>query len=299
MTEAFERALSHAQRTGEARELAAINRGLVRAALAGPMQADPAIAHCEELLERAPGDRTLRAMVAGAVGVLRAMRGEFEEARESGAWAVALFEELGKPVLAGAMRCWAAEVELYAGEPEQAERILAPAYELLEARGETGILASVAAYLAQAALARGALEEAERLTRTSARSASVDDVHAQVAWRVVRARVRSRLGQLGEAEAVGRAACTLAAETDYANLVGDAFSCLGAVLLAGGRADEAASELERALAAYEAKGNEVAAAAVRSELERLGGTTSVASGGSDASPSSESLTGRTTGPPIG
>jgi class 3 adenylate cyclase/predicted ATPase len=267
MAEAYERALAYARRRGDHRELAGIYQGLVRSTFAGPMPADAAIVHCEEILRQAPPDRTLEAMIAGVVGLLEAMRGRFDEARASGARSIALFEELGKPVSVAAVRGWAAAIELHANAPEEGEAILRPAVETLTARGETGNLSTVAAYLAQALYAQGRLDEAEQATETSERCAAADDIHAQVAWRVSRARVKASRGAVEQAETLAREAAALAGETDYLNLQGEALAGLGEVALAAGRGD-AVESLRRALEAYSAKGNVVAAAAVRAVLER-------------------------------
>jgi predicted ATPase/class 3 adenylate cyclase len=265
MAEAYERALAHARRGGDHRELAGIYLGLVRSAFAGPMPAEAAIVHCEEILRQAPPDRTLEAMIAGVVGALDSMRGRFDEARASGARSIALFEELGKPIYAAAIRGWAGAIELHAGAPEEAEAIIRPAVETLEARGETGNLSTVSAYLAQALYAQGRLDEAEEATETSRQCAADDDIHAQVAWRLSRARVLASRGSPEQAEALAREAAALAGETDYLNLQGDALAGLGEVELAAGRR-EAAGSLTRAFDAYSAKGNVVAAAAVRALL---------------------------------
>src|SRR5581483_6719470 len=143
MAEACERALAHARRVGDHRELAAIYHALVRSTFAGPMPADAAIAHCEAILRQAPPDRPLEAVTAAVVGLLEAMRGRFEEARASMSRSLALFEELGRPVSVATVRGWAGEVERYAGEPDRAEAVLRPGVETLAALGETGNLATV------------------------------------------------------------------------------------------------------------------------------------------------------------
>jgi predicted ATPase/class 3 adenylate cyclase len=273
MAEAYEGALAHARRGGDHRELAGIYQGLVRSTFAGPMPAEAAIVHCEEILRQAPPDRTLEAMIAGVVGLLEAMRGRFDQARSSGERSIALFEELGKPVFVAAVRGWAGAIELHANEPEEAEAILRPAFDTLAARGETGNLSTVSAYLAQALYAQGRLDEAERATETSEQCAADDDIHAQVAWRVNRARVMASRGAVEPAEALAREAAALAAETDYLNLQGDALAGLGEVALTAGRTD-AADSLARAFEAYSAKGNVVAAAGVRSALEQASARTS-------------------------
>jgi tetratricopeptide (TPR) repeat protein len=268
MTEAYERALAHARRIGDHRELAAIYLGLAWATSAGPMPVDAAIVHCEEILRQAPPDRALEAIIAAVVARLEAMRGRFDEARASGVRAVGLFEELGKPIWEAAVRGWVAAVEFYAGAYDAAEAMLRQAAEMLETRGETGNLSTIAAYLARVQYALGKFDAAEESTITSERCSGEDDIHSQVPWRIARALVLAGRGELDRAEALAREAVALAGETDYLELKGDAFAGLGEVLAAAGRA-EASESLTAAFRAYSAKGNVVAAASVRSLLDEL------------------------------
>lgn len=265
MAEAYERALAHARRTGDHRELAAIYLGLVRSTFAGPMPVDAAIVHCEEIRRQAPPDRTLEAMIAAVVARLESMRGRYEVARELAAQAIAEFEELGKPIWEAAVRGWVSAVELYEGSYAEAEALLRSAAEMLEARGETGNLSTIAAHLAEALCVQERLDEAEEATETSERCAAEDDIHSQVAWREVRARVLAKRGAFERAQTLAREAAALAAATDYPNLQGDALAGLGEVLLAAGD-PAAATPLSAAAEAYSAKGNVVAAEAVRSRL---------------------------------
>ena len=122
-------------------------------------------------------------------------------------------------------------------------------------------------------------EEAVRFTEVSEEAAADDDLASQVLWRSARARRPLRQGRSGEAEGFAREAVALAEGTDAIGLHADALASLGAVLVAQGRGDEAASALREALALYEAKGNVVSAAAVRRHLEER-----VASGATSTPP---------------
>jgi len=61
----------------------------------------------------------------------------------------------------------------------------------------------------------------------------------------------------------------LVRETDMVNFHADALADFAEIDGLAGRTDEAREHLEQALALYEQKGNLVAAAAVRRELDRL------------------------------
>jgi class 3 adenylate cyclase len=266
MGQAFERAHAHAERADERRELRTIRRGLLRAALAGSTPVDEAIPFCNELRDSSLADPVTRAVASLTIAVMEAMRGRFDDARATAADGIALAEELGAPLLAAALRAWAAEVELLAGAADAAERLLAPALETLRSLEETGILASVAAYRAEALWLLDRHDEAEQLTVLSERNATRDDLHAQVAWRVTRARIGLARGELDVAAALAGEAVELAQETDYLDLLGKALAAVGETHAAAGRAEQSARALADALAAFEAKGNIVAATAVRSSL---------------------------------
>jgi len=83
------------------------------------------------------------------------------------------------------------------------------------------------------------------------------------------ARILAARGQLAEAEELSRAAVTLAARTDFLNQHGDALLELAGVLAEVGRTREARAAVDEALGLYERKGNLIASARARQQLERL------------------------------
>ena len=86
-------------------------------------------------------------------------------------------------------------------------------------------------------------------------------------WRQVRGKVLARRGELQEGEQLLREAVALAEETDILNAHADALVDLAEVLALAGH--DASSELDRALARYERKGNLVMAERTRSRLAEL------------------------------
>jgi hypothetical protein len=98
--------------------------------------------------------------------------------------------------------------------------------------------------------------------------ASSDDVTSQIAWRVTRARVLARRGEVGPAERLARDSVARADETDWPSLRGGARTSLAEALFAAERSDEAAAVAREALAIYQNKGNVISAAEVRALLER-------------------------------
>ena len=161
-----------------------------------------------------------------------------------------------------------ADLELLAGDAAAAERNVRGACDRLEEIGELGYLASAVPTLLEALYRQGRDEEALRLSErwNPARLTVPEDVDGQAGWRSVRAKLLARRGNLAEAEALAREAVALAGATDYVDLHAEALAALGEVLLMAERHEDAGRALEHALSLFEAKGNTVAATAIRDQL---------------------------------
>jgi tetratricopeptide (TPR) repeat protein len=105
-------------------------------------------------------------------------------------------------------------------------------------------------------------EEAVRLTDVMPTEVG-DNAEGHVLWRRGRARALARLGQTDEAIGLARDAVDLADQTDSLNLRGDALLDRADVLRVRAREDEAARDVDAALALYERKGNLVMAERAR------------------------------------
>jgi tetratricopeptide (TPR) repeat protein len=191
------------------------------------------------------------------------MRGSFDEARRLAARSRTILEDLGLMLAASVLDVWAGQVELLAGDPAAAERIWRASYETLERLGERGNLSTIAAFLAEALYEQEANDEAQRLTEVSEGAASDDDATSQIAWRVTRAKLLARRGELERAEELSREAVARADQTEWPNLRGSARTSLAEVLLAAGRPDGAGRAAEEAVEIYDNKGNLTAAAGAR------------------------------------
>ncbi len=268
MEDALERALRHAVRAGDERQRAEISARLGISAVIGPLPAEPAAIRVAELLDSAPPESSSRAYLLVSASLLAAMDGDFADARGRYREGLALLEALGRDVGAAAITTWTSAVELLAADPEEAERQLRSAFERLEAAGELANLASVLAQLAEALERQERHDEALVATEASERSASVDDLHAQIAWRVARAKALVGLQQGAEALVLADEALELAGRTDSPVFTAEALVARAAALAATGAADESHRAAEEALALYEAKGNRVGAAAVEVVMER-------------------------------
>jgi class 3 adenylate cyclase/tetratricopeptide (TPR) repeat protein len=265
MEEVLQRGLKHAERAGDIQERNLILNGLSRAALLGPMPAEPALERCREVLAQAGGDPLLDAVARAMTGGLSAMLGRFDEAREHLARSRAILEEFGFRLALATLPLYAGPAELLAGDPEAAERHLRAGYEALQEMGELGRLSTEAAFLAQALYAQGRYTEAEQFTVVCADAATPDDAFSQIAWRGVRAKALARRGQFSEAEAVAGEAVALAERTDGLNLHGDALFDLAEVL-ALINPNSGTDAAEQALVVYERKGNIVSAARTQAKL---------------------------------
>jgi ATP/maltotriose-dependent transcriptional regulator MalT len=162
-------------------------------------------------------------------------------------------------------------VDMLAGDLPEAEQVLRAGYAQLEEMGGLGPQVNVATLLARVRLLRGLNDDAEEITHTVERLAAPDQADAQVKWRSIRAIAVARRGEPGEAEQLAREAVSLASKTDQLDSRAEAHVDLAEVLLLGGRGREAEHELERAIALYQQKGNEVGERTARRRRARTRG----------------------------
>ena len=234
----IERALEHAKRANDIGEEAALSALLAQALHYGPTPVPEAIERCEEMLAMPISDRSYQAGLRSTLGALRAMEGNFEDARSLWMEARTVYEELGLRARRAGRSLIAAEIESLAGNPDEAVAILRWACDKLEELGVESIRATTSAFLADALCEIGDFAEARRFADVAAESGAHDDVVTQVMWRIARSKAD------GDSQ-LAREAHTLAQTTDYPDLKARAFIALG--------------ELAEARRLYEAKGNVAAA----------------------------------------
>ena len=267
---ALERAIEVARRAGDDRTAAQSINLLLGASLYGPTPVAEAVRRCEELLAGRLEQRRIAAAAYRALSGLRAMEGNFDEARRLARQDRAILEDLGLKVAAAMAAEEYGLVEILAGDAGAAERQLRTGYEALEELGETSILANLAAMLAQVLYSQNRQDEALRFSEISERVTARDDLVPQVQWRAARAKLLARTGDVEAAERVAREAVALAEETpDFLLLRGDALLDLGEVLAATADRAAAGAATAEALRLYEQKGNVVSAAAARRRLTQL------------------------------
>lgn len=193
----------------------------------GPLPVQEGIRRCEMVLAGARERPIVEAAALQALGVLRAMAGEADLARETVAASRQIRRDIGQDLGAAASAIDAGLVELLAGEYAAAEAVLRAGYEELERLGEKGYFSTLAALLAEAVEAQGRADAARSLARASAAAAAPDDVASHVSWRVAEARALARLGQSGEA--LAHEAVEIAERTDFTLLRADAWAALGEI----------------------------------------------------------------------
>jgi class 3 adenylate cyclase len=242
----------------------------------GPTPAADAIERCSELVDDAEGDRHAVASVRVFVAGLMAMQMRFDEAHAVLEQARQTFDEQGARFsLAGPYSGVRAGIELLAGNRAAAEATLRDSYAELEAMGQSAFVATRAAGLADVLCDAGALDEAERLAERALQSGMADDVISEVRWRSVRARVLTRRGARGEAEALARQSVALIEESDLLNDRAKALLDLADVLGLIGRSQPEANRVTAdAIDLYREKGNAAAVehvAAARQDRKPLSG----------------------------
>jgi tetratricopeptide (TPR) repeat protein len=204
-----------------------------------------------------------------SLGQLKAMRANFEAARELCGKARDRASERGQLLFAAEISMQESEVELYAGDNERASEIALEGVTELRRLGEQGWMSTVAGQAAEALYRLGRDDEAWRLTETAAQATSADDVISQMLILQVRAKVLARRGEHAEAERLTHEAVAWGEPTDALEAQGNALRDLAVVLAAAGRHDEALDALEAARSRYEQKGHTVYIARVdelRAEL---------------------------------
>jgi hypothetical protein len=226
----------------------------------GSVPVDEAIARAEEI-RRTSSSAFVHASANGSIGLLRAARGEFAEARAIVARTRGELDELGLRQSVAAHSIAIAEVEMMAGDDAAAERILRNGFEQVTALADEHSTANVAWRLGLVLARQGRDDEAEQFARIAER-AEPRGLWVDVWWRIVLALVEARRGNAREADALLRLVRANIATPRGApsRMEADVLLESAEVLRAVGRDDDAALALAAAAAVAEPLGYVVAVA---------------------------------------
>jgi predicted ATPase/DNA-binding SARP family transcriptional activator len=249
-TEAFERAVSYAEASGNKfAELDAL-AWLVSTFPDLPVPVDVAIGRAERYLEAASGDPVAESCILDPLALLYAYAGRFADARAAITRAQSAHTRGGAKILAALSVTIAGDIEMIAGDLGAAEPELKKGCDALRAMGERGYLSSRLAYLAEAAYALGRVGQAHQLTEEAEALAAADDLDAQARWRATRAKVLAQSGQFTAARQLTGQAETLA-PASWPELQAAILVAKAEVSRLAGAPEEAASSLRKALHIYE------------------------------------------------
>ena len=222
----------------------------------GVVPVDAAIARVEEIAE-ASSSAYAHASAQGALGLLRAQRGEFEEARALVRGARQALEELGLRQAAAAHSIAVGEVEVMAREETAAERVFRDGFDALNALRDEHTAANVAWRLGLLLARQGRDDEAERFVRV-AEGVRAPGLWIDVWWRVVLAVVTAHRGADARARELVAEARGLMAPVRESGMHADALLECAEALRAAGCEDEAAALVAEAAGIAERLGYVVA-----------------------------------------
>ena len=232
----------------------------------GPKPVEEAVAECNELRTRHASDRASDANIAFWLGLLEALRGNFDAGRAHVEDARATFQDLGLLWGVDTYGRGLGTIEYLAGQFADAERVLRESCRWIQENEQWPVLATRAAELAAVIYEQGHYNEASAWVDVARESAGEDDLDAALTRVPVEAKLLARRGSTEEAEGLLRGVLERAATTDALNRQGDALSALGVVLKLADRTDEADAVLAEALALYERKGNAPSARRLRERV---------------------------------
>ena len=232
----------------------------------GPRPVPGAIAQCEQLLIQNAGDRASEANVHLALGGLKAMGGDCDAGVVHVDTARSIYDELGLVTAVEGTANRRGFVEVLAGRLDEAEQHLRACCEASIRRNESSFVASRSAELADVLYSLTRFDEAQMWARIARDRAGQGDLHAQVSWRSIEAKLAARRGELDLAEALVNAAVATIEKSDAVSQHAKVLLDLAEVLRLAGNEAGARTAIKRAKKLYRAKGNVAALEAAKKLL---------------------------------
>ena len=205
----------------------------------GTVPVDAAIARVEEIAESA-SSAYVHASALGALGLLRAEKGQFEEARALVEETRQELEELGFQQTTAAHSIAIGEVETMAGDEAAAERILRNGFDAVTALHDDHSAINIAWRLGLLLARQGRDEEAERFAHVAKR-ALAPGLWVDIWWRVVLALVEAHRGAAARVRALVAEARDRMASAAESGMHADALLESAEALRSVGCEDEAAA----------------------------------------------------------
>ena len=235
----------------------------------GPTPVVQALGRLEELQAQAT-DRLGTANVLVYRGGLHALAESLDDGLAELDEADRIYGELGETIARAdnSLRI-RGQAHLRAGNAELAEAAFREGCATLEQAGDDAGLSAVAADLGNSLLLQGHFEEAATWNSVARERAPAGDRISQAAWRSLSALVLVAGNRVEEALPLALEALALIEATDALTFRGDMHLTIATVLSAARREADAAAEIERAIALYDAKGNLASKRWAHSRLEEV------------------------------
>ena len=211
---ACEQSLAYIERAGFARLAIPVRARLISTYRFGPTPVGEAIDRVEAIRRDESGGLA-EAWSRGALGVLLAMQGEIERARELARGGRQAYFDAGLLMTAGGMSMGEAEVERRAGDDGRAEEVLREGVELLERVGDRSYYPTAALQLALCLYDQERHEEVEHLCEVAREATGADDLINFVELEGLEGGLLARRGSHDEAEVHAQRAVALAETTDF------------------------------------------------------------------------------------
>jgi DNA-binding SARP family transcriptional activator/tetratricopeptide (TPR) repeat protein len=266
-TAQLERALAHAEASGDPPARRRVIGTLAHNLTQDPTPVREAIRRCEELLQVAGSDRVLDAVITRFLALLFARAALFDESRELVRQSSLVLDEIRQLTHTWVYRTAAAEARTLSGDLAGAEHELEATWLGIRDSGYAGIdeRAVNAAYaLASFYCDEGRWDEArERVSFAKGIPEPPQFTNTALLRLAVEARLEAHRGRFPEALRLAERAVAAVELRDNPTIKGRIWTALGEVLRASGKPAEADAAVARAIELYEAKGNVAAAALLR------------------------------------
>ena len=235
----------------------------------GPIPVDEALQLADAALERAAGSPLLEARLWSIRGRLLSICGDADSGRELVRAGVQTARDAGLLVDAAAGALAANFVELHAGDLEAAAQAARDGATELERLGDRGYRSTMLLMLANVLVMQGAYDEAERWCGVARETSAPDDLVNFANADLLEGFMLAQRGDLLEGERIVRRGVELCERTDFYFERGRAQELLAQTLVLAGRKEEAREAAERAVAIFEAKGDQPLAERARRLLDEV------------------------------